>query len=58
MCVWLFALLKHNVQRECVKERLFAIHHAFIDFLSDDSGKHNMNYCTLINSDILKRKDV
>lgn len=37
VCVWLFALLKHNIQRECVKERLFTIHHAFIDFLSDDS---------------------
>ncbi|KAH0956005.1 hypothetical protein HN011_009526 [Eciton burchellii] len=37
VCVWLFALLKHNVQRECVKARLSAIHHAFIDFLSDDS---------------------
>ncbi|XP_032663557.1 proteasome adapter and scaffold protein ECM29 [Odontomachus brunneus] len=37
ICVWLFTLLKHNVQRECVKERLSAIHHAFIDFLSDDS---------------------
>ncbi|KYM93818.1 Proteasome-associated protein ECM29 like protein [Cyphomyrmex costatus] len=37
VCVWLFALLKHNVQRECIKERLSMIHHAFIDFLSDDS---------------------
>ncbi|XP_011343237.1 proteasome adapter and scaffold protein ECM29 isoform X2 [Ooceraea biroi] len=37
VCVWLFALLKHNVQRECVKARLATIHHAFIDFLSDDS---------------------
>ncbi|XP_018049516.1 PREDICTED: proteasome-associated protein ECM29 homolog [Atta colombica] len=37
VCVWLFALLKYNVQRECIKERLSTIHHAFIDFLSDDS---------------------
>lgn len=37
--MWLFALLKHNVQRECLKGRLSTIHHAFIDFLSDDSGK-------------------
>lgn len=37
--MWLFALLKNNVQRECVKERLSSIHHVFIDFLSDDSGK-------------------
>ncbi|XP_012233833.1 proteasome adapter and scaffold protein ECM29 [Linepithema humile] len=37
VCVWLFALLKHNVQRECLKERLSTIHHVFIDFLSDDS---------------------
>ncbi|KAL0121628.1 hypothetical protein PUN28_006856 [Cardiocondyla obscurior] len=37
VCVWLFALLKHNVQRECIKERLSTIHHVFIDFLSDDS---------------------
>lgn len=41
--MWLFALLKHNVQRECVKEKLSTIHHAFIDFLSDDSGKYNEN---------------
>ncbi|KAL6433433.1 hypothetical protein ACFW04_006522 [Cataglyphis niger] len=37
VCVWLFALLKHNIQRECVKKRMSTIHHAFIDFLSDDS---------------------
>ncbi|XP_011685024.1 PREDICTED: proteasome-associated protein ECM29 homolog [Wasmannia auropunctata] len=37
VCVWLFALLKHNVQRECIKEKFSMIHHAFIDFLSDDS---------------------
>lgn len=37
VCVWLFALLKHNIQRECIKEKFSTIHHAFIDFLSDDS---------------------
>lgn len=36
-CIWLLALLKHNVQRDCVKEKLSAIHHAFIDFLSEDN---------------------
>ncbi|XP_076235930.1 proteasome adapter and scaffold protein ECM29 isoform X2 [Calliopsis andreniformis] len=37
VCVWLLALLKYNIQRECIKERFPSLHHAFIDFLSDDS---------------------
>ncbi|KOC60812.1 Proteasome-associated protein ECM29 like protein [Habropoda laboriosa] len=37
VCVWLLALLKHNVQRECIKEKFSSLHHAFMDFLSDDS---------------------
>ncbi|CAK9831680.1 Proteasome adapter and scaffold protein ECM29 [Anthophora retusa] len=37
VCVWLLALLKHNVQRECVKEKFSLLHRAFMDFLSDDS---------------------
>lgn len=36
-CIWLLALLKHNVQRDCIKQKLSAIHHAFIEFLSEDS---------------------
>ncbi|KAG7212048.1 hypothetical protein KM043_012404 [Ampulex compressa] len=37
ICVWLLTLLKHNIDRDCVKEKLSIIHNAFIDFLSDDS---------------------
>ncbi|XP_076224219.1 proteasome adapter and scaffold protein ECM29 isoform X2 [Nomia melanderi] len=37
VCVWLLALLKYNVQEECIKQRFPMMHHAFIDFLSDDS---------------------
>ncbi|XP_053994994.1 proteasome adapter and scaffold protein ECM29 [Hylaeus volcanicus] len=37
ICVWLLALLKYNIQRECIKERFSSLHHAFMDFLSDDS---------------------
>ena len=37
VCVWLLALLKYNIQRECIKERFSSLHHAFMDFLSDDS---------------------
>ncbi|XP_043596940.1 proteasome adapter and scaffold protein ECM29 isoform X1 [Bombus pyrosoma] len=37
VCVWLLALLKYNIQRECIKEKFSSLHHAFMDFLSDDS---------------------
>ncbi|KAI4501123.1 hypothetical protein M0802_003926 [Mischocyttarus mexicanus] len=36
-CIWLLALLKHNIQQDCIKQKLSAIHHAFIEFLSEDS---------------------
>lgn len=39
ICAWLLALLKYNIQRECIKERFSSLHRAFMDFLSDDSGK-------------------
>lgn len=54
--MWLFALLKHNVQRECIKERLFMIHHAFIDFLSDDSGKKHKLLIVSVNFIIFERR--
>ncbi|XP_076278491.1 proteasome adapter and scaffold protein ECM29 [Lasioglossum baleicum] len=38
VCVWLLALLKYNIHEECIKERFSLLHHAFIDFLSDDSN--------------------
>lgn len=37
VCVWLLALLKYNIQRECIKEKFSSLHYAFMDFLSDDS---------------------
>ncbi|XP_043507485.1 proteasome adapter and scaffold protein ECM29 [Frieseomelitta varia] len=37
VCVWLLALLKYNIERECIKEKFSSLHHAFMDFLSDDS---------------------
>ncbi|XP_029040341.2 proteasome adapter and scaffold protein ECM29 isoform X1 [Osmia bicornis bicornis] len=37
VCVWLLALLKYNIQRECVKQRFPSLHRAFMDFLSDES---------------------
>ncbi|XP_026674602.1 proteasome adapter and scaffold protein ECM29 isoform X2 [Ceratina calcarata] len=37
VCVWLLALLKHNIQRECVKQKFSLLHHAFMEFLSSDS---------------------
>nr|XP_033335253.1 proteasome adapter and scaffold protein ECM29 [Megalopta genalis] len=38
VCVWLLALLKYNIQEECIKQRFSPLHHAFVDFLSDDSN--------------------
>ncbi|XP_043249578.1 proteasome adapter and scaffold protein ECM29 [Colletes gigas] len=37
VCVWLLALIKYNIRRECIKERFSLLHRAFMDFLSDDS---------------------
>lgn len=37
--MWLLALLKYNIQRECIKEKFSSLHYAFMDFLSDNSGK-------------------
>ncbi|XP_012151377.1 proteasome adapter and scaffold protein ECM29 isoform X2 [Megachile rotundata] len=37
VCVWLLALLKYNIQRECIKQRFSSLHRAFMDYLADDS---------------------
>ncbi|XP_078050250.1 proteasome adapter and scaffold protein ECM29 isoform X2 [Augochlora pura] len=38
VCAWLLALMKYNIKEECIKQRFTPLHHAFVDFLSDDNN--------------------